>query len=676
MAQPDLQLENFSDKIWSAADILRGAFHEDDYGTIILPFALLRRIECALAPTREAAVKQYEIAQKMNFLTEKQYENIIKRVTNTPFFNVTLMTLGTVGATNTRADMQTYIEGFSKNVYDIFAKMNLINVCDQLQEAGLLYEIVKFFNKLDLSPEAVPMRVMSNIYEELIWRFASSKHKQSKEFLTPRDVVRLATTLVLESDGDIIASDNGQIRTLYDPTCGTAGFALDGASLIYEYAKQSGAKNPPMIVPYGQEIAPIAWAMGKTMMLFYSMSQVSENGEIPVDFSQNYLLGNTLTKDLLIDEATGEPMKFDYVFSNPPFGMDWSKSYDDVAKDPRFATVGLPPKSDGSMLFLTHVAKKLADKGHGAIVLSGSPLFTGGAGSGASEIRRWLFEKDFVEAIVQLPNDLFYNTSIGTYLWLLNKDKPKHKKHKIQLINASDRKTPIKNVGKKRFIISDDDIAVIAREVADFENSETSRICNYKEFGYRAVTIQRPLKVKIIVTTDGINKLLSHKALAKLNSENRQTIRDRLEKVVGQEKKFVWISVFIDDMKCLKIKLGKPVQKAMLDIFGVPNPDGDAIKDVKGNIVFDPSSKQIENVPLTGSLHAYMQSEVLPFVSDAIVDRSVTDSEDNEVGIVGYEVNFNKYFYKYVAPRDPEVIATELIAIEEETNRLIKELFA
>ena len=651
--------------------MLRGAFQEDDYGTIILPFALLRRIECALAQTREAVVQQYEKMCNLGMVLESNYSDILKKEAGAPFFNTTKITLNNIGASNTRSDMEAYLDGFSGNIREIFDKMNFKNICDQLQATDLLYSTIQHFKNLDLSPKTIPTRVMSNIYEELIWRFATTKHKQSKEFLTPRDVVRLATTLVLETDNGLLTSDSGQIRTVYDPTCGSCGFISDAIELIQEYAEQSQAKYPPMLIPYGQEIAPIAWSIGKAMMLLQSMRDTQDDSKaIPVDKSEEIALGNTLTDD----KHAGE--KFDYVFSNPPFGMDWTKSYSTVAKDARFATVGLPPKSDGSMLFLTHVAKKLADNGKGAIILSGSPLFTGGAGSGSSNIRRWLFESDIVETIIQLPGSLFYNTSIQTYLWLLNNGKPENKKNKVQLINASEFKTPIRNVGSKRYIISDKDIEAIAREVANYKDSDISKICDYRDFGYRSVTIQRPLRAKCVISQERIDALLSHKALEKLSDTDMSKVRTELETARDQDKPFSWIDSTITTLKTQGVKLGAPVRKAFLETLTVEDPDGEVAKDAKGSVITNASAKQVENIPLGENVDAYVAREVRPFVPDAILDASAADSQDKEIGIVGYEVNFNKYFYKYVPLRDPDDIAKEIEDLEAETNLLMKELFA
>ncbi len=670
MAQNDLHLENYSDLIWSVADMLRGSFQEDDYGAIILPFALLRRIECALASTRETVVQKYEVMRNAGMVLESHYSDVLKKESRAPFFNTTKITLNTIGASNTRSDIEAYLDGFSRNIREIFDKMNFKNICDQLESADHLYDTIQHFKNLDLSPATVPTRVMSNIYEELIWRFAATKHKQSKEFLTPRDVVRLATTLVLETDNGLLTSDNGQIRTVYDPTCGSCGFISDAIELIQEYADQSGAKYPPMLIPSGQEIAPVSWAIGKAMMLLQSMSDnQGDSNAIPVDKSTGIVLGNTLTDDKHADET------FDYVFSNPPFGMDWTKEYSTVSKDVRFATVGLPPKSDGSMLFLTHVAKKIAENGKGAIVLSGSPLFTGGAGSGSSNIRRWLFESDIVEAIVQLPGSLFYNTSIQTYLWLLNKAKPAHKKNKVQLINASEFKTLIRNVGSKRYIIVDKDIEAIAREVANYKDSEISKICDYQDFGYRAVTIQRPLRSKCVVSDANISALLSHKALSKVSDADRTKIRSELEMSLDVEKPFSWIDLTLSALKKQGVKLGAPVRKAFIETFTIEDPKGEVAKDAKGCVISNASAKQVENIPLDEDIESYVEREVLPFVPDAFVDSTVVDTQDKESGIVGYEVNFNKYFYKYAPPRDPGVIAAEIVALEESTSKMMKELF-
>lgn len=669
------QSENFASFIWSVADSLRGPFQEDDYGNIILPFALLRRLECVLQPTRHVV---NDLVSSLHFRLGIDDESMLCAAAGAPFFNVTQFTLSTLGDQHTLQNIIRYKNGFTSNVRKILDRFDFDAICSKLEDKDKLYSTIHHFQNIDLSPEKVPARAMSNLYEELIWRFATTKHKASKEFLTPRDVVRLATMLVLDSAGDsVFSTDKGLIRTIYDPTCGTCGFITDAMDVLAEHAASVNAKAPVTLVPFGQEIADQSWAMGKAMML------LSGNDKNPAqDNSANIFLGDTLKED-----KTGKT-HFDFVLSNPPFGSDWggdSSVYSAVLNEHRLGRLGrfaagIPPKSDASMLFLQIVANKLNPKhinegGRGAIVLSGSPLFTGGAGSGSSEIRRKLFEDDLVETIIQLPGELFYNTGITTYLWILNTNKPAHRTKKVQLIDASSFKTYIKNLGNKRYEISAEQINDIVRIFADYKESDVCKIVHYEDFGYRAVTVQRPLRKKLVISAEGIESLMSAKAVLKLSEADQQSLKSAIQGHLGEEHAYHWTAEFVANQKTNGLKLGKPVQTAIQSAFAVDDPDGEEVFDARGNPVWDSELKQIENIPLGEDLDAYMQREVLPFVPDAVVDETVTDERDGQVGIVGYEVNFNKYFYHFILPRDPNEIAEEIISLEMDAQKLIKEIF-
>ena len=669
------QTENFASFIWAVADTLRGPFQEDDYGNIILPFALLRRLECVLEPTRSEVA---DLVKLLNFQQDSSDDSLIKAKANAPFFNVTSFTLASLGETHTLQNIIQYKNGFSENVRKILDKFDFDAICAKLEEKDKLYSTILYFKNIDLSPSTVPARAMSNLYEELIWRFATTKHKASKEFLTPRDIVRLATMLVLDSAGDaIFSSDKGLIRSIYDPTCGTCGFISDAMDVLAEHAANVNATAPVTLLPFGQEIANQSWAMGKAMMLL-----TSSINEPTKDNSANIFVGDTLKLD-----KTGS-RTFDFVLSNPPFGSDWGgdttvwaavNHEHQLGTYGRFAA-GVPPKSDASMLFLQIVANKLNPKtvnegGRGAIVLSGSPLFTGGAGSGSSEIRRWLFEDDLVEAIIQLPGELFYNTGITTYLWILNTNKPANRTNLIQLIDASGLKTPIKNLGNKRYEISPDQINEIVRVFADFKESEISKIVPYRDFGYRAVTIQRPLRKKIVVTADGINALLSAKALQKLSEAERLELQKALQLHVGKEHTYLWPAELASELKKSGLKIGKPIQTALQNVFGITDAKYDVVKDDKGNIIWDPDLKQIENIPLNEDVESYVMREVLPFVPDATVDDLIRDERDGQIGTVGYEVNFNQYFYKYIPLRNPADIERDILVLEDQASKLMQEIF-
>lgn len=664
--------QNFAGFIWQVADTLRSVFKDGEYGSVILPFALLRRFECELEPTRDAVLSMYgRCREQFHYTQEEQWDALLRRTAKKCFYNTSSFRLATLGAQNTLANLVAYKNAFSSNVREILTRFDFEKTCERLAENDLLYITIDFFKQLDLTVENVSARAMSNLYEELIWRFASGEHQESKEFFTPRDIVHLATTLVLDSAGDVLVSDNGAIRTIYDPTCGTCGFISDAMDIVDEYKATNGIKAPLTLLPFGQEIQNEAWAMGKAMMMLRG-----DPNDPCKDASVNIFKDNTLTND-----RTGNA-RFDFVLSNPPFGSDWKREADAVKREHELGEkgrfgAGLPPISDASMLFLSHVVKKLNlptqnGGGHGAIVLSGSSLFSGGTGS--SEIRRWLFEDDYVEAIIQLPSDLFYNTGITTYLWILSAQKVEEKRGKIQLIDASGFKTPMKNLGKKRFFINSDQIQAVARVFRDYKNSEISKIVSYRELGYREVSIKTPLRVKISITEDGITRLENNKMLEKLSDAEKKQLMSSLREVTTDLLPYGWLSEFVSKQKAAGLKLNKSIQNAMLKTFGVYDPNGDEVKDTKGNIIYS-KEKMKELVSLTEDIGAYMKREVLPFAPDAVVDTAVVDEQDGQVGVVGYEVNFNKYFYKYVPPRSPEVIAKEILELEKETQLKMKELF-
>ena len=665
--------QNFAGFIWQVADVLRSVFKDGEYGSVILPFALLRRFECELEPTRDAVLRMYGTCrEQFHYTQEEQWDALLRRTAKKCFYNTSSFRLSTLGSHNTLSNLIAYKSAFSSNVREILTRFDFEKTCQRLAENDLLYITIDFFKELDLSVDNVSPRAMSNLYEELIWRFASGEHQESKEFFTPRDIVHLATTLVLDSAGEVLSSDNGAIRTIYDPTCGTCGFISDAMDIVDEYKATNGIKAPLTLLPYGQEIQGEAWAMGKAMMMLRG-----DLNDPCKDVSVNIFKDNTLTND-----RTGNAT-FDFVLSNPPFGSDWKREKEAVEREHdlgdrgRFGA-GLPPVSDASMLFLSHVVKKLNPPsqnggGHGAIVLSGSPLFSSGAGS--SDIRRWLFEEDYVEAIVQLPGDLFYNTGITTYLWILATQKPDEKRGKIQLIDASNFKTPMKNLGLKRFFMSPEQIQTIARVFRDYKDSEISKILPYQSFGYREITVKKPLRVKFFVTEDRIDTLESEKEFQQLLVAEKEMLTKSLNEFISDSPyPYSWLSEFIDKQKETGLKLNKSIRNALFRNFIVEDPEGDEVKDGKGMIVYS-KHKMKELVSLFENLDDYMEREVLPFVPDAVVDTAVVDKKDREVGVVVYEVNFNKYFYKYTQQRSVEDIESEIKQTSKEIEQLLEEIF-
>ncbi len=518
---------NLAAYCWSIADLLRGDFKQSQYGRIILPFTLLRRLEGVLEKSKEKVLAEYIKVQKMK-LPEEAEEKLLIRATGTrvadrlSFYNTSKMDLSKLGESGIKANLNSYIQSFSKDAREIFEYFNFGEFIGQLNDANLLYKVVQKVKATDLSPKAISNHEMGLVFEELIRRFAESSNETAGEHFTPRDIVRLTTSLVFLEDDDALTGE-GIIRTIYDPTAGTGGFLSSSMEYVNELNSQA------VIKAFGQELNPESYAICKADMLIKGQ-EVS-----------NIKLGNTLSNDQLYAD------KFDYMLSNPPFGVDWKKIESDIKDehtlkgfDGRFGA-GLPRVSDGSLLFLLHLISKLRDASEGGarigIILNGSPLFTGGAGSGESEIRRYILEADLLEAIIALPTDMFYNTGIATYVWVLSNKKDKERKGKVQLINGVNLYGKMrKSLGSKRNVMDENDIATITRSFGAFEvvdareldkpeelksnrgrqsaNPKTeapktfaSKIFNTHEFGYRRITIERPLRESYQFSDERIEEL-------------------------------------------------------------------------------------------------------------------------------------------------------------------------
>lgn len=498
---------NLSSFIWSVADLLRGNYRQSDYGKVILPFTVLRRLDCILEPTKNQVLEEFKKRTKEGvdptpFLT---------RIAKQSFYNSSPLDINKALAqpTQIRQNLLSYINGFSSNVGDIFEKYEFDDQIDKLANADLLYLVAKKFSEIDLHPNKISNADMGLIFEELIRKFAELSNETAGEHFTPREVIRLMVDLLFHGDNEAL-SKPGVIRTLYDPTAGTGGML----SIAEEYLTGESGLNPDAtLIVSGQELNPESYAICKGDMLIKGQ-----------DVS-NIKFGDTL-KD---DGHAGA--KFDYGLSNPPFGVEWKKAEKEVKEEHlrlgmagRFGP-GLPRISDGSFLFLLHLISKMREpeKGGGriAIVLNGSPLFTGSAGSGESEIRKWIIEQDLLETIIGLPTDMFYNTGISTYIWVLSNHKVNERKGKIQLINASNFFQKMrKNLGSKRKELSDDDIDRIIKLYGNFEQNQYSKIFESKDFGYKTITIERPL-----YDQDG-NIVISSKGKSKGKPQADSNLRD------------------------------------------------------------------------------------------------------------------------------------------------------
>jgi type I restriction enzyme M protein len=671
MAEGNGSGASLADFIWKNAEDLWGDFKHTDFGKVILPFTLLRRLECVLEKTR----KEVEAAHEAHRDSGIDLDLILRQMAGYPFYNTSGYTLETLGSTKTRQNLQDYVAKFSDNARVIFEQFDFTNTVIRLDKAGLLYKICKNFAGVDLHPDAVPDRVMSNLYEHLIRRFGAEVNEGAEDFMTPRDVVHLATTLLLDPDDALFEANPGLIRTLYDPTCGTGGFLSDAMSHVADYGNRF--KVPPVLVPYGQELEPETHAVCLAGMLLRTIETDRSR-----DLSKN-IAGpfSTLSRDAFAGE------RFHYCLANPPFGKKWEKDqkavedeHEEKKFDGRFGP-GLPRINDGSMLFLMHLASKLElpakGGGRAAIVLSGSPLFNGGAGSGESEIRRWLLENDLVEAIVALPTEIFFRTGIGTYLWLLSNKKPKHRRNMVQLVNATGLWTSIKNEGNKRRKIGDEQQRQIADLYAAAETNELSRMLDYRSFGYRRIRVLRPLRMRLHVDRENLARLREDKAWAKLTPEQQSGWKMALAAHIGEVHPVDWAEAFVTEATrgdATLGKVGKPFLKALVNALGVRDPDGEPVNDADGNLVADSDLTDYENVPLTEDVRDYLAREVLPHVPDAWLDASFRDEQDKEIGRVGYEINFNRYFYKYVPPRKLADIDAELKQVETEIAALLGEV--
>ena len=780
---------NFSQSaafIWSVADLLRGDFKQSQYGRVILPFTLLRRLECVLAETKDAVVVKYD-ELKTSPLPEDAKEKFLLRTSTFSFFNTSKMDLGKMGQNDIKANLESYVQAFSPDAREIFEHFKFSEFVGLLEDANLLYKVVKKFATTDLSPKAISNHDMGLVFEELIRRFAESSNETAGEHFTPRDIVRLTTSLVFMEDDEALTQD-GIIRTIYDPTAGTGGFLSSGMEYVHEL-------NPNAVMrAFGQELNPESYAICKADMLIKGQ-----------DVSR-IKLGNTLSHDQLpLDQ-------FDYMLSNPPFGVDWKKIEGEINDEHtqkgfngRFGP-GLPRVSDGSLLFLMHLISKMRDNhnvdgtvsngGRIGIILNGSPLFTGGAGSGESEIRRYILEADLLEGIVALPTDMFYNTGIATYVWILSNKKAPERKGKVQLIDGTNLCGKMrKSLGSKRNLMGEDDIKLITRTFGEFEvvdatsleelglekapeqkssrgrqpatarteapKTFASKIFNSTDFGYRRLTIERPLRLSAQVTDEAIATLRfapkpfnapmerlyeefasqwqeeTYGDFSELEAEARAIIKAEFAELKEKQIKDLldsklWLAqrgvmekaqqiqtalgtqaggktLVSNDfnqfqltlkgaIKTAGVKLDAKENKQFIEAITTKKPDAEpvvkkALKEAaqplygafeyKGKVVEfeqDGELRDNENVPLNPAvptsdlIENYFKAEVLPHVNDAWINADKRDAKDGEVGIVGYEIPFNRHFYAYQPPRPLEEIDADLDAVSAEIMKLLQEV--
>lgn len=647
--------------IWSVADLLRGDFKQSQYGRVILPFTLLRRLECVLEPSKQAIE---DAAHEHRDKPDGVREQLLLRAAKQPFYNASPLTLGALSSTQTANDLMSYIQSFSQHAREIFEHFEFESFVQQLSANDLLYQVVERFASMDLSPARLSNFGMGLVFEELIRKFAESSNETAGEHFTPRDIVHLTTSLVLTNQDAKLKS--GGIVTVYDPTAGTGGFLSESDEYMQEV---SGGMSVSL---HGQELNPESYAICKADMLI-------KGQEV-----RQIKLGNTLSNDQLAGE------RFDFMLSNPPFGVEWKKVQKQVADehklkgfDGRFGP-GLPRVSDGSLLFLMHLVSKMRPAQQGGsrigIILNGSPLFTGGAGSGESEIRRYLLQHDMVEAIVGLPTDMFYNTGIATYIWILSNAKPAERRGKVQLINATGRASKMrKSLGSKRQYVADEDIEAIVRLYGQNQESEESKIFPVDAFGYRRITVERPLRLNFQASAERLGKLDAEKPIQKLAEEEREALKEAYT-TLNPERRYTNRDAFIKALKAaLKeagLKVGAPVQKAILNALSERDAQADICLDSNGNPEPDASLRDNENVPLGESVFDYFEREVKPHVPDAWIDEDKRDELDGRIGIVGFEIPFNCHFYKFKPPRPLEEIDADLKACTDRIKQMIEGMSA
>jgi type I restriction enzyme M protein len=571
--------------IWSVADLLRGDYKQSDYGKVILPFTVLRRLDCVLEPTKAAVLAEHEAKKKLGLNAEP----FLLRRAKQSFFNTSPLDMKRLmgDQDHIRENLFSYIQAFSPAVRDIFERFEFYAQIDRMAKAGLLYLVTEKFAQIDLHPDKVSNNQMGLVFEELIRKFAEISNETAGEHFTPREVIRLMVNLLFIEDDEVLAKP-GVVRTIYDPTAGTGGMLSVAGEYLAEHNPQA------RLTMFGQELNAESYAICKADMLIKGQDVA------------NIVFGNTFSEE-------GHPhKKFDYMLSNPPFGVEWKKVEKEIRKEHetqgfngRFGP-GLPRVSDGSLLFLMHLLSKMRPAADGgsrfAIVLNGSPLFTGGAGSGESEIRRYVLENDLVEAIIGMPTDMFYNTGIATYIWILSNRKPERRKGRVQLIDASAFWQKMrKSLGSKRKELSDEHIAEITRLFGQFIEASSagkpiSRIFKNEAFGYRTITVERPL-------------------------------RDASGTLLLAEK-------------------GK----------------------LKGKPQADANLRDIENIPLSEDIEPYFGREVLPHAPDAWVDHEKTK--------VGYEIPFNRQFYVFEPPRSLAEIDADLKQCTDRIKKMIEGLAA
>lgn len=700
------QLANF---IWSVADLLRGPYRPPQYERVMLPLTVLRRFDAVLAPSKDAVLKRFQELKAKNIPnTDAVLNTLAKDEDGTPlgFHNHSQLDFYKLKGDpdNVGRHLVDYINGFSENIRKIFERFEFEKEIEKLEESNRLYQVVSQFAEIDLHPKHVDNITMGLVFEDLIRRFNEAANETAGDHFTPREVIQLMVNLLLEPDTSVL-TQAGVIVTIYDPACGTGGMLAEAQNWIRAHNDQATVKV------FGQDYNPRSYAVAASDLLIKG----HKDGQV--------VLGNTLTDDPFPNQ------RFDYLLANPPFGVDWKAEKKIIDRWPNFRGYSgkLPRINDGALLFLLYMMSKFQDYQPGnrakpgsrtAVVFNGSPLFTGGAGSGESEIRRWIIERDQLEAIVALPEQMFYNTGIGTFIWVVTNRKAAHRKGKIQLIDARERYTPMKrSLGDKRRYLDQAALDEVTCEHGAMDNSKTSRVFDNTDFGYRRITVLRPLRLRFEITDDareiflntcpelydallavqdaiGTDPLLDWNETWDAVQQVFKTLPEDVEgwakgaKGAAQKKIFRDCFTRVDPEAAPVIaKRHKTVHIDDEALFTQPiladlsDEDFNALlgcySDGKRGYVeyeADPALKDAENIPLKEDIVSYFLREVQPYVADAWIDRETLDEQDGAIGKVGYEINFNRVFFEYTPPRPLEVIDAELAEVEARILSLLREV--
>ncbi len=691
--------------LWGVADLIRDTFKRGKYQDVILPLTVLRRLDCVLASTKAAVLKrQAELKGK----GLEDLDGQLRRVSGYAFYNTSRYDFDTLvgDAPHLAANLRNYIAGFSPNMREVLERFDFDNTLAKLDESGLLFQVVERFKKTDLHPDRIDNPTMGTIFEELIRKFNEALNENPGEHFTPRDVVHLMVDLMLAGDETQIGGRQA-IRSVYDPCCGSGGMLMIAKEHITVGLRRNGDLLRPAINPkaqihlFGQEVNPETWAVSKSDLFMKDPTGRD---------ADNIRYGSTLSND----RHGGQT--FDYLIANPPYGKDWKRDEDAVRAEHergaggRFGP-GLPRISDGQLLFLLHMLAHVKEpRGGGsriAIIMNGSPLFTGDAGSGESEIRRFVLEHDLLEALIALPEQLFYNTGIATYVWAVTNRKAPARRGKVQLIDATSFWVPMrKSLGDKRREIPLDRAQDILRIRADFQDGDTRRVMKdgreeevvvshvfpTTHFGFRKITVERPLRLNFQASPERLARLAAEKGFQGLAQSKKKGDAGAKEAAAGRElqdairaclgglsgkliKDRVEFERVLDGaLKKAGLKVPAPVRKALLSALSEREETASICRDGDGNPEPDPELRDTESVPLSEPVEAFFAREVAPHVPDAWIDEDKRDPKDGQVGLVGYEINFNRYFYRYTPPRPLEAIEADIRTIEGDIVRMLSEV--